>query len=140
MIVPSDPDYVETKLVKHGKHVLTPLFKDLADRISVSYPGMSVLNIYYDKVASTAKIVRPRLSVIFEWENEARSFRAPDGVTYDRLKQVAVAAKFEELLNTRHDQSFDTNRLLVIFCAFDPVARLEAIWHIRPEQLVQMQR
>lgn len=139
MIVPSDPDYVETKLVKHGKHLLPPLFKDLADWISAGYPSTSVLNIYYDKVASTAKIVLPRLSVIFEWESDARAFRAPDGMNYDSLKQAAVAAKFEELLNARHHQSFDTNRLLVIFCAFEPVARLEAIWRVRPEQLVQMQ-
>lgn len=139
MIVPSDPDYVETMLVKQGKQILAPLFKDLADWISTRYPGVSVLNIYYDKVASTAKIVLPRLSVIFEWESEARAFRAPDGMNYDRLKQAAVAAKFEELLNDRHERSFDTNRLLVIFSAFEPVARLDAIWRVRPEQLAQLQ-
>lgn len=139
MIVPSDPDYVETKRVKQGKHVLAPLFKDLADWISTRYPGVTVLNIYYDRVASTAKIVLPRLSVIFEWEDEAKAFRVPDSMNYDRFKQAAVAAKFEELLKAQHDGSFDTNRLLVIFCAFEPVARLEAIWSVRPEQLVQLQ-
>jgi hypothetical protein len=139
MIVPSDPDYVETKLVKHGRHVLAPLFKDLAGWISTRSPGTSVLNIYCDKVASTTEIVLPRLSVIFEWESEVSTFRAADGMNYDRLKQAAVAAKLEELLNGRHEQPFDTKHLLVIFCAFEPVARLEAIWRVRPEQLTQLQ-
>lgn len=140
MIVPSDPDYVETKLVKQGKHALTPLFKDLADWISTRYPGVSVLNIYYDRVRSTAEIMLPRLSVIFEWEREARAFRAPDGLNYDQIKQTAIAAKFEELLSDRHERPFDTNRLFVIFCAFEPVARLETIWRVRSEELAQLQR
>ena len=67
------------------------------------------------------------------------SILSPDGINYDRLKQSAVAAKFEELLKTNRDQSFDTKHLFVIFCAFEPVARLEAMWRVRPEQLAKLQ-
>jgi hypothetical protein len=138
MILPSDPDYVETKLVKQGKHALAPLFKELADWIAARHQDVSVLNVYYDKVASTAKIVLPRLNVIFEWECEARTFRA-DYLNYDRRKQADIAEKFEELLNAHNERSFDTTRLLVIFSAFEPVARLEAILRVQPEQLAQLQ-
>jgi len=138
MVDPSDPDYAETKLVKHGEHVLTPLFKELADWIAAAYPGVAVLNIYYDKVASTAKLVLPRLDVIFEWEDEKKLF-CVDYWNFDPLKQAAIATKFKELLKHHREQSFDTNRLLVVFSAFEPVARLEAIWRVQPDQLAQLQ-
>lgn len=138
MIVPSDPDYAETKLVKHGERVLTPLFKELADWIAAAYPGTVVLNIYYDKVASTAKLLLPRLNVIFERQDEKKLFCADHG-NFDPLKQAAIAAKFKELIRVRREQSFDTNRLLVIFSAFEPVARLEAIGRVQPDQLAQLQ-
>jgi hypothetical protein len=138
MIAPSDPDYAETKLVKRGERVLTPLFKELADWIAAVYPGVVVLNIYYDKVARPANLAHPRLNVIFEWEDEKKLFCVDYG-SFDPLKADAIAAKFKELLRDHPEQSFDTNRLFVIFSAFEPVARLEAIWRVRPEQLAQLQ-
>jgi len=136
MIDPSDPDYVETKSVKQGKRALTPLFRDLANWISVRYPGVSVLNIYYDELIDPPL---PRLSVIFEWEREAELFRDVDG-NFNAVKQAAIAAKFAALVNDHRERSFNTNGLLVVFTAFEPVARLNAIWSISAEQLVQWQR
>jgi len=138
MIVPSDTDYIETKLIKLGRRSIAPLFKELADWIAEFYPGVTVLNIHYDNVASTAKLVLPRLSVIFEWEEEAKSFRAPDG-NFDPVKQAVIAAKFRELLASGRADLFDTHRLLVIFCAFEPVARLEAIWGVTQEQIAGLE-
>ncbi len=139
MIAPSDVDFVETKLVKKSGRGLPPVFSELAHWIAASYPGVVVLNIFYDKVAATAKVVLPRLSVIFEWEDEANKFRAPDG-NYDPAKQAAISAKFRELLASREICAFDTHRLLVIFCAFEPVARREILWGVTQSQLASWKR
>jgi hypothetical protein len=139
MIVPSDDDYVETKLVKLGKSSLSPVLKDVANWIEEYYGGVAVLNVCYDKVGATSKLVLPRLSVIFEWENDRKRFLTPDA-KFDPAKQAKISTRFRETLARRNDNSFDTHRLFVIFCAFEPVARIEANWRVTEEQLDQMFR
>jgi hypothetical protein len=136
MIVPSDTDYAATKLVKQGKGTLAPLYKELADWIAAAYPGVTVLNVYRDNVAS-GELILPRLTIIFEWAAEAQRFSSPDG-NFDAAKQAAIGAKFTELLGADSKEAH-TGRLLVIFTAFEPVARLEAIWSVTPDQLTTLQ-
>ena len=62
MIVSTEPDYLDTKLVKQGVKKLDPVFQELADWIHQKF-DTKVLNIYYDKIDTDKD--RPRLSIIF---------------------------------------------------------------------------
>ena len=135
MIVPTDADYIETKLLKKGDLTLSPLFQELAEWITKTFSGVTVLNIRYERVSSAGGIILPRLTIIFEWENEERHFRSNDGVNCDRDKQTTIAAEFKNLLARHKEYSFDLHHLFVFFCAFEPVAKLEAVGKITPEQI-----
>ena len=137
MVVCSDPDYLETKLVKQGIKAIDPAFQDLATWIN-SYFNTKVLNIYYDKIKADKN--RPRLSIIFEYHDEAEKFKDKIG-NFDNAKQKSISDKFKELQNSQLQKTnffrrifnlkeFETNRLLVIFDAFEPIARKEATKNI----------
>ena len=137
MIVSSDPDYFDTKLVKQGKKQLEPDFQELADWISEKF-RIKPLNIYYDKIEVDKN--RPRLNIIFEYYDSVSKFRDKIG-NYDSVKQKMIAEKFRQILADEastignyfsrlfkkvEHPTYDTNKLLVIFGAFEPIAREEA--------------
>jgi hypothetical protein len=133
MIAPSDRDYQETKLVKAGRKTLLPPFRELANWIAEHYGGVTALNIYYDKTISGN---RPRLSIIFERDHDQQKFRT--GFNFDPVAQARIASKFTDILADQGNYKFDTDNLFVIFCAFEPVARIEANWNVTEEQLGQL--
>ncbi len=137
MISPSDKDYAETKLIKLGERHLEPMFKELADWITEHYSGATVLNVRYDKF-KTASRVLPRLNIIFEWQKDEQRLRSVDGMNYDPTQQAVIAAEFRKVLKRNGNNVFDTTDLLVIFSAFERVARTEANWRVTNEQLARL--
>jgi hypothetical protein len=136
MIVSTDPDYLDTKLVKQGVKKLDPIFQELADWINQKF-DTPVLNIYYDKIDVDRN--RPRLSIIFEYYQSVEKFRDQIG-NYETEKQNLIANQFRQILKSKlipsrsffdrlfkksYASQFDTDRLLVIFTAFEPIAREE---------------
>jgi len=143
MVVCSDPEYKKTKLVKLGIEKINPAFMELAEWITTSY-GTKVLNIYYDKITSDKN--RPRLSIIFEFFEEAERFKDRIG-NFDETKQKVIADKFRQLQEKQNKKQnisgrlfngtgFATDRLYVIFTAFEPIAR-EEITKIVPEGKIE---
>jgi hypothetical protein len=138
MIVPSDKDYKETKLVKQGKASLNPEFKSLANWINNEYKA-KVLNIYYDLITVAYKR-RPRLNIIFEDQEDELRFRDGFLGNFHSDKQAAIATKFAKLVKEGSDQrvflggifagilrpKYDVRNLLVIFSSFRPIAKDEA--------------
>lgn len=136
MIVPSDKDYKETKLIKEGKTSMNPDFRTLADWVDKNYK-VNVLNVYYDITTGAYNKPFPRLNIIFEYLEDELKFR--DGVlgNFHSDKQKIIAKKFDELVNgTRHTVpiwsfikskkcKYDVQGLLVTFDAFRPIARDE---------------
>jgi hypothetical protein len=122
MIVPSDADYQETKRIKKAGAPLPSPFKELADWIAGKY-GVSVLNICFDTIPPNGL---PRLSVVLEWEEDALKFRHGRLGNFDSIKQGSVRDRFEEIVTQQDIRGFNVTRLLVVFCAFEPVARIEA--------------
>jgi hypothetical protein len=146
MVVSTDPDYIETKIIKRGHKQLDPIFQRLADWIDQTY-GTPVLNIYYDKIEVDKN--RPRLNIIFEFFPEAEKFK--DKIrNFDPIKQKAVTDKFRvilkhptstsnllsKLLNNLVPPRYNTKNLLVIFDSFEPIAREEANQNI-PETEIE---
>ena len=76
MIVSSDPDYLDTKLVKQGIKKLDPTFQELADWININFET-KVLNVYFEFMVKDKDL--PRLSIIFEFEEEAKKFKRKAG-------------------------------------------------------------
>ena len=151
MIVSTDPYYLDTKLVKHGVKHLDPIFQELAEWINHNF-DTQVLNIYYDKI--TIDKDRPRLNIIFEYYHEAVKFRDRIG-NFDLNKQMAIAEKFRQILSKNTNTNnhlfarllkklkatkFDTERLLVIFDEFEPVAREEVNAKIPQSQIDKLRQ
>lgn len=137
MISPTDPDYLDTKLVKQEIKQLTPIYQELADWILQRF-DVEVLNIYYDKINTDKS--RPRLSIIFEYGQDAEKLKDQIG-NFDSKKQDLIADQFRKIVKNKSIKSpnlferffiksnsdqFDTDRLLVVFTDFEPVARIEA--------------
>lgn len=146
MVVCSDPDYKETKLVKQGVKTVDPAFQDLANWIN-SYFNTKVLNVYYDRIKPDKN--RPRLNIIFEYYDEAEKFKDKIG-NFDKVKQELISNKFKELQNNLvysqpflkrifNSNKFETKNLLVIFSAFEPIAREEANKNIPENKIEDLQ-
>ena len=71
MIVSSDPDYIDTKLIKQGSKQLDQPLQELADWIFETY-GTRPLNIYYDVIETDRN--RPRLNIVFEYQYNFADF------------------------------------------------------------------
>ena len=146
MIVSTDPDYLDTKLVKQGVKQLDPIFQELSDWINKKF-DTPVLNIYYDKIDTDKD--RPRLRIIFEYYQNVEKFR--DGIgNYETEKQNLIAAQFKLILKIKkiprqsmfdrlfkksQASRFDTDRLLVIFTGFDRIA-IEEVNHKIPQSQI----
>lgn len=136
MIVSTDPDYLDTKLIKQRVKKLDSIYQELADWINQKF-NTPVLNIYHDKIDVNKN--RPRLSIIFEYYQSVEKFQDSIG-NYDTEKQKLIANQFRQILKSKsilnrsffdrlfkksYPSQFDTDRLLVIFTAFEPIAREE---------------
>lgn len=142
MIVSTDPDYLDTKLIKQGAKELEPVLKELADWIQKKYTT-PVLNIYCDKIDTDQE--RPRINIIFEYCSDVEKFRDNIG-NYDTKKQNSIADQFRLIVKstsipnlnlspelfTKVHSSLEIERLLVIFSAFEPIVR-EEINHKIPQ-------
>jgi hypothetical protein len=136
MIMPSDKDYKETKLIKQGKRKLNPDFVGLADWINEKF-NVGVINIFYDTIDNKEK--RPRLSIIFEYQNDELKFRDGNFGNYDEKKQKIIADKFKEIVNQENkinsiwtklfhvtsDLKYNTDNLFVVFTSFEPISKDE---------------
>jgi hypothetical protein len=120
MIMPSDLDYKQTKQLKISGGPLPSPHRELADWINVHYE-VQVLNLILDTIEPNN---RPRLNVILEWAADGLKFRQKDSPNFDKDAQRTVQQQFASL--TMGFQTTDVSRLLVIFSAFESVARIEA--------------
>ena len=137
MIVSSDSDYINTKFVKKGSEQIDGVFQELANWITQQF-DTKVLNIYYDKIDTDKN--RPRLNIIFEYDEERAKFNDSFG-SFDSNKQNIIANKFREILTTKFPtKKYETDRLLVIFSAFEPIAKEEAINNIPDKEIEKFRR
>lgn len=120
MISFDDPDYAATKRIKQGGARLAAPFDELAAWISATW-HVTVLNVIYDRATD---LHATRLSVILEHAEDQQLFR--DGYNYDEQKQLAITAKFLEIINQQPSHTFDVAGLYVVFSAFAPCAKEEA--------------
>ncbi len=135
MILPSDKDYKVTKSIKLGKRVLESPFYELAQWIKSKF-DVVVLNVYYDTIKPEN---RPRLNIVFEFQNDNTKFNNGHLGCYNEEKQKIIANKFNELV--RHsgvkekkwyqrtlnssDNRFNTKNIWVTFSSFESIAKQE---------------
>jgi len=126
MIVASDRDYLETRLIKRGIRSINPDFASLAQWIN-DYYRVKVLNIFYDKI-QVAYAWQPRVNIIFEHQEEELQFRHGVLGNFDSDKQKIISQKFRELAvnSGRASTKYDGRNLLVIFSSFIRVAKDDA--------------
>jgi hypothetical protein len=132
MISTSDTAYRETKMVKKGLRKLSSPFIELADWILNRYQ-VRPLNISYDILEHNK---RPRLQVIFEFAADAKAFKAENGLFPDPTRQSEVREAFALII--RHKSEYAAGNLLVLFTAFEPIAREEANAGVTNERLAQL--
>jgi hypothetical protein len=130
MIVPSDPDYKLTKLIKLGKSTMNVAFKLLADWIDLTY-DVKTINIIYDKIENN-KI--PRLNIIFEKERDGALFISDQGYNPDRQREIVSQFKSDPL-----SKNYKTDRLLVIFSSFESIAKIESYWSVSKDEIKKLQ-
>ncbi len=135
MIMPSDKDYRETKRLKKSGRPLPSPYRELADWIASAY-GVQVLNIRYETVIPDS---RPRLNVILEWERDQKKFTDRRG-NFDQGKENQIREQFERLLVEQRVREIETERLFVIFSAFERVARIEANEKVTEADLDRLKR
>jgi hypothetical protein len=134
MIAPSDDDYRQTKRLKISGARLTSPFLDLGDWINARY-GVRVLKFVLDTIDPNDLA---RLNVIFEGTEEKRQFLDRNGINFDASKQAEIRDKFRSVADDVTSHRYDLARLLVIFSAFEPVARTEANWLIADSAIQQL--
>jgi hypothetical protein len=157
MIVSTDLDYLDTKLVKQGLKKLDPIFQELACWMQKKYAS-KLLNVYYDKIENN----RPRLNIIFEFGEDTDKFKDNRG-NFMTDRQKAAKEKFEKILlsdpekdknffsriftkskpavfDSVEKSKFDTDDLLVVFDTFEPVAKNEMNKNISQAQIDNLER
>lgn len=137
--MPSDWEYKLTKLIKQGKASIEIQFDPLAKWIDTNYQ-VKTLNIIYDTI-DVYKGKRPRLQIIFEFNDEARKFSNGQHFGFDESKQQAIAKQFEielkgqelnrpqkvwNLFLVKQKREYKTKNILVVFSAFEDIAKTEA--------------
>jgi hypothetical protein len=130
MIVPTDIDYIETKLILKKEKKMNPILQKLKEWITMEF-NQRVLNLYYDTIEYGN---RPRLNVIFENYESVNTIRDRIG-NYAKEKQQKIKDKLVELLSNELNNEISTENMLVIFSAFNPIARAEANGKIKDEFL-----
>lgn len=151
MILPSDKAYTKTKRILHGTEKMKPEFVPLAEWIDNTY-DVRTINIVYDTLGDKA----PRIEICFEFEKEMQKFITSDASYYDKAKQKAIGQKFREIIkqqglseapntffkifSSKNDGIYLTDNVFVIYGAFEPVAKLEATYKIKKEQMEEFIR
>ena len=130
MITPTDKDYIETKLVLNKQRILSQEYTNLKNWISKKY-NQRVINIILDKIPN-----RPRLNIVLEEYKSKREFMDSLG-NFDIQKQKSISLKFKEQIG--HKTKLNSENLLVIFTAFNPIARAEANKKVSTEFLKYIQ-
>ncbi|HEY5823819.1 MAG TPA: hypothetical protein VIT44_05625 [Cyclobacteriaceae bacterium] len=145
MIMPSDKEYKSTKQIMLGQKTINPDFKELADWIDKTY-DVRTINIIYDTFIA-ARRKQSRLRVCFEFESESSKFRDDTRINFDTDMQTAIATKFKEILSMKNgltgffrSSRYVTDNILIVFSAFEPVARLEANLKIPQEKVKELQK
>lgn len=136
MIAPSDEDYKFAKKVVLGRARLAPHMAAMRDWLQDAYPGLRVVSLWSDIVEV---FKRPRLTVAVQREEDVARFMS--GPNFDKAEQQRVAARFGEIVREmRLSNKVDTNNLLVVFSAFEPVARSDANWKVTKADLAKLQK
>ncbi len=150
MINPSDKDYRLTKKVKEGITPINPDFVELADWIHDRYQHRP-LNILSDTFGTER---RPRLNIVFEYPHEVSTFLKSSG-NFNPGKQAAIRRHFAALMEKRKSAPNQAllhlfNRalevedlmedLLVVFSAFEPVAKEEINGSIPTTEIEALQQ
>ena len=141
MIMPSDKEYTQTKRIKLGTEIMNPEFVPLAEWIDKTFE-VKTINIIYDTLYDN----KPRVQICFEYEKEKNKFLTSDITYFDKTKQKLIAEKFKEtieqqglsnptnsLLNffkPKQKGKYQTEKVFVIYGAFEPVAKQEATYKI----------
>jgi hypothetical protein len=128
--MPSDDSYQQTKRIKRIGVIPPAPFKELIDWFAFHY-HVPVLNVIYD----IAPANRPRLSIIFEKQEDALKFRTGALGNFNKVDQKRVAEQFAVILSAHHRHQFKLVGLFVIFVAFEPVARIEANESVTEKEL-----
>lgn len=144
MIMPSDKEYAQTKRIKLGTEKIKPEFVPLAEWIDKTF-DVKTINIIYDTLYDK----KPRVQICFEYEEEKNKFLISDITYFDKTKQKLIAEKFKEtieqqglskttnsllnFLKPNQNGQYQTENVLVIYGAFEPVAKQEATSKIAKE-------
>lgn len=152
MIMPSDKDYKETKLIMSGKKEMNPDFKPLADWIDNKF-NVKTINCKYDTID---KGTRPRLGVFFETAREANSFHKNGQFTnFDSKKQKQIADKFQQtlieqglikrkklidIIKSSPSSKYKTKNIWIYTSAFEPIAKTEANERIPQDKILELKR
>ncbi len=96
--------------------------------------------------------LRPRLQIIFEYYQEAEKFR--NRYEYDEVKQLEITKQFEKtliaqrllkkkklwnLFTKNKPDKYKTKNILVIFSAFETIAKIETSWNIPESEIQKLQ-
>ena len=147
MVTYHDKEYQLTKLIKQGKSNIDSKFQPLADWINQTY-DVQTMNVIYDIINPDK---RPRLQIIFEFGKDKVKF-LNSNFNFDSEKQQAIADQFikslqtqglikkESILSflTKETMEYKTDDLLVVFSAFEPIARDEANESVPIEQIQKL--
>ena len=109
-------------------------FRELADWISAHY-GVHVLNILLDTVEPDD---RPRLNVVLEWTEDERKFRQGPFLSFDATRQREIGDRLAASTDEALGRKSDMGRLVVIFSAFEPIARAEANQRVTEADIEQL--
>ena len=136
MIMPSDKEYKDTKRIMLGKKEMKPEYIELAEWIDKTYE-VKTINIIYDTFIAARK-KQSRLQICFEFKSESLKFQDGPLGNFHETKQTAIAQKFTEILKTEKSANsgkllnifrkskYITDNILIVFSAFEPIARIEA--------------
>ncbi|WP_276133970.1 hypothetical protein [Polluticoccus soli] len=154
MVFPTDKDYLETKQIMLGKQTMRTEFVDLAKWIKNMYQ-VNPINIYYDTMDHNK---RPRLEIIFEFEEEANRFNVNGNqfnFNFDPEKQKMIAKKFVEtqrkhkrftkqslfkLWSRKETFPYNTEDIFIYFSAFEPIAIQEAFSKVKQKEVTELQQ
>jgi hypothetical protein len=153
MIMTSDKDFQETKLIKSGKRQISFPFDELAKWIDNTY-NVKVINIYGDTID---KGKRPRINVVCEYLSDVIKFHTGFSKisNFDLIKQKTIAEKFVEILESvSHNPNtgfidkikrfgnhwMNAFNLLVVFSDFESIAKIDANESISEKEITNLKR
>ena len=137
MLSPKDKSFIDTMQVKDNDKTIPYEFKKLIDWIADKY-GITPINICYEIISNGL----PRIEVVFETMVECSMFKTRI-ILNDKVKQAEVKEAFLDILSNEESKvsyEYKTDRLLVIFSSFAPVARTYANNQITKESIEELKQ